>query len=80
MNKVECALSKIKSTIPVRDLYSVLNGREGTRVELQILRNRLSHKRGSLTIGFLADCVEKVPEMQGMTLAEFFGINEQKED
>lgn len=53
-------------------VFETLYGREGSKSEIQVLRNMLN--RGSLTAKFLGLCVENLPPLQKLSARELYGI------
>ncbi|AEG13542.1 hypothetical protein [Shewanella baltica] len=73
------ALDKIKDTMKPRDLYLLLyEGQEPSKEQLQTFRNRLNGNRASPSLEFVGQCVNAVPSLHGMTLREFFDLNDLK--
>lgn len=64
----------IKSEITVRDLHVALYGRNGTRVELQTLRNRLNTSRGVPNFEFIAECIAVIPSLHDISVRDLIGI------
>lgn len=71
---IKAATDAIKSAGPLRQLYVALHGCEPTRQELQRFINRLNPARANPGADVLGLCVEHLPALHTMTLAEFFGI------
>lgn len=70
------ACMMIKRDRKGKALFRLIYGREGTTVEVNTLMNRINEKRSNPGADFIGLCVENLPELQNMTLAEFFGIGE----
>lgn len=68
------AMNRLKEAIPLRELYVRIYGVEPDRGQLQQFRNRLNPNRSNLTLEMLGTCISNLPELQDMTLGEFFGI------
>lgn len=60
-------------------LFRRIYKREGSQKEVQTLMNRINENRGNPGADFIGLCVEALPELQDMTLAEFFGIKDKPE-
>lgn len=60
--------------LSVGELYELLYGKKGTPNQVQALRNRLN--RGGTNSAFIGLCVEKIPELRGVSLSDFFGVSE----
>ena len=73
------ACMMIKRDRKGKALFRLIYGREGTTVEVNTLMNRINEKRSNPGADFIGLCVESLPELQNMTMAEFFGIGEDKE-
>lgn len=71
---IRAATEAIKHAGPLRDLYRSIHDREPTRQELQRFSNRLNPARANPGADMLGLCVAHLPELQSMTLGEFFGI------
>lgn len=72
---IEAVTLNIKSTIEFKDLYFKMHGVKGSKAEVQQLANRLNANRSNPGADFIGLCVEQIPELHNMTIAEFFGID-----
>lgn len=70
------ATESLKSVASPRELYNALYGNDPSIIELQRFRNRINGRRSNPGADLLGQCVEVLPELHNMTLAEFFGIHE----
>lgn len=70
----EIACKKLKGKRSGKELFKKLYGREGEAKEVQALVNRINASRGNPGADFIGFCVEKMPELHNVTLAEFFNI------
>lgn len=68
------ACQNIKGESTGKELFKILHGREGEAKEVQALVNRINENRGNPGADFIGFCVEKMPELHDITLAEFFNI------
>lgn len=68
------ACQKVKGDRSGKELFKQLYGREGEAKEVQALVNRINENRGNPGADFIGFCVEKMPELHNVTLAEFFNI------
>lgn len=75
----QAAMNKIKEAIAPRDLFVRIYGRDPDRGELQQFRNRLNPNRSNLSMDMLGICIENIPELQNVTLAELFGLKGAKD-
>lgn len=71
---IQAATTAIKRAGSLRALYRAIHGREPDRQELQRFANRLNPARANPGADLLGLCVQHLPALQQITLAEFFGI------
>ncbi|GEA12696.1 hypothetical protein [Alteromonas sp. KUL49] len=57
-------------------LFRLVYKREGSQKEVQTFMNRINKNRANPGADFIGLCVEALPELQDMTMAEFFGIKD----
>lgn len=65
---------KLKGNRSGKELFKQLYSREGNKKEVQALVNRINENRGNPGADFIGFCVEKMPELHNVTLADFFNI------
>lgn len=70
------ACQKIKGGLKGKELFKKLYGRDGDTKEVQALVNRINESRGNPGADFIGYCVEQMPELRDITLAEFFDIKD----
>jgi len=71
---INAVTTNIKEAMDVKDLYFLIYGKEPEKNELQTFTNRLNPARSNPGTEFLGLCIEHIPELHNMTLAQFFGI------
>lgn len=71
---IGAATEAIKRAGPLRQLYVAIHGQEPSRLDLQRFANRLNAARSNPGADMLGICIEHLPALHDMTLAEFFGI------
>lgn len=71
---VRAAVNAIKGAGTLRSLYVAIYGCDPSRSELQQFANRFNSSRSNPGASILGLCVEHLPGLHDMTLAEFFGI------
>jgi len=71
------AMTKIQESSDTRALYIAIHGGDPapTRDDLQRFRNRLNPARSNPGLDMVGLCIQHLPELQNMTLADFFGID-----
>ncbi|MCG7551587.1 hypothetical protein [Pseudoalteromonas sp. Of7M-16] len=75
---IEHACKQIKDIGKAKELYRKVYGVEGTENEVQTFINRLNANRANPGLDFIGWLVERLPELQEMTLGEFFGISKDR--
>lgn len=74
------ATQAIKGAGALRDLYVAIHEAEPSRQELQRFANRLNPSRSNPSADMLGLCVEKLPALHDMTVADFFGISKPRHE
>lgn len=71
---IDSALTKLKSCDDLRSMYKALYGEDPDRVRYNQFANRFKIDRGNPSADFIGHIVKTYPELQSMTLGEFFGL------
>lgn len=71
---IEHACQQVKDIAKAKELYLKVYGVEGSPSEVQGFINRLNANRANPGLDFVGWLVERLPELQDKTLAEFFGV------
>lgn len=64
----------LKGDFKGKELYKLVHGKEGTPSEVQTFINRLNPKRANPGADIIGEIVAHMPNLQEMTLGEFFQI------
>ena len=77
---VKAALENIKDNVDLSELYIGIHGKPPSdRTEYYRFRNRFMPSRSNPGCDLLGLCVANSPELQKMTLKEFFRVSDEKE-
>lgn len=68
------ACEALKGSLKGKELFKIVHGREGSASEVQTFINRLNANRSNPGADIIGQMVEKIPSLQGLTMAEFFKI------